>query len=387
MPMRTNDSETDLAMTVISPTNEAEFAGFIAESYARAAPMCVVGGGTRLQPGTVAADQTLTSRSLTGIVTYEPGALTLIARSGTPMEEIEAALAIEGQALAFEPMDHRAVLRVTGAPTVGGMVAGNVSGPRRVNAGACRDHLLGVRFVDGRGRIIKNGGRVMKNVTGLDLSKLLCGSHGTLGVLTEVALKTLPAAETQQTIAFHGTSVGEATEIFARALATPYEVSGAAFHSGTAWLRIEGLSAQVDYRRERLSTLFRDRELEIVGEADSRNLWRGLRDLHHFSASSEPLWRILVKPSEAPAVATALNALGGEVSLDWAGGLIWFQGSASGSAVRRAAGMGQAMLLRRGALCDCGSFPAEVPAIEHLSAALRRTFDPAGILNPGLMDK
>ncbi|PDT44513.1 FAD/FMN-containing dehydrogenase [Sinorhizobium fredii] len=387
MLMRTNDSITDLAAAVISPTNEAEVAGFIAESYARATPMRVVGGGTRLQCGTVAANQTLTSRCLSGIVTYEPGALTLIARAGTPIHEIEATLASEGQTFAFEPMDHRAVLGVSGAPTLGGMVAGNVSGPRRVHAGACRDHLLGVRFVDGRGRIIKNGGRVMKNVTGLDLGKLLCGSHGTLGVLTEVALKTLPAAETQQTIAFRRISVADATEIFARALATPYEVSGAAFHSGTAWLRIEGFSAQVDYRRERLSTLFRNREFEIVGEADSQNLWRGLRDLHHFAASSEPLWRILVKPSEAPAVVAALHALGGEVSLDWAGGLIWFQGSASGSAIRGAAGRGQAMLVRRSALSAGGSFPPEEPAIAQLSGALRRTFDPAGILNPGLMDK
>ncbi|OAP35687.1 FAD-binding protein [Sinorhizobium americanum] len=385
MPMITNSS--DHAATVVSPPSEAELAGLIAESYARAAPLRVVGGGTRIRSEAIAADQTLTSRRLSGIVTYEPGALTLIARAGTPIEEIEATLAAEGQAFAFEPMDHRAVLGTKGAPTVGGMVSANVSGPRRIHAGACRDHLLGVRFVDGRGRVIRNGGRVMKNVTGLDLGKLLCGSHGTLGVLTEVALKTLPAAESQQTLAFHATSVKEATEIFATALATPFEVSGAAFRSGTAWLRIEGLSPQVDYRRERLSALFRDREIDIVGEPDSRTLWRRLRDLHHFAGSSVPLWRILVKPSEAPAVVARLHALGGEVSLDWGGGLIWFESNADSVAIRRAAGVGQAALLGRGTLPNSNSFPPEGAAVARLSAALRRTFDPAGILNPGLMGK
>ncbi|WP_018238014.1 FAD-binding protein [Ensifer sp. BR816] len=385
MPMITNSS--DHAATGFSPPSEAEVAGMIAESYARAAPLRVVGGSTRIRSEAIAAAQTLTSRRLSGIVTYEPGALTLIARAGTPIEEIEATLAAEGQAFAFEPMDHRAVLGTKGAPTVGGMVSANISGPRRIHAGACRDHLLGVRFVDGRGRIIRNGGRVMKNVTGLDLGKLLCGSHGTLGVLTEVALKTLPAAESQQTLAFHGTSVKEATEIFAAALATPFEVSGAAFRSGTVWLRVEGLSPQVDYRRERLSALFRDREIDILGEPASRALWRGLRDLHHFAGSSVPLWRILVKPSEAPAVVARLHALGGDVSLDWGGGLIWFESNANGSAVRHAAGVGQAALLRRGTLPNSEGFPAEGASVARLSAALRRTFDPAGILNPGLMGK
>ncbi|WP_026622395.1 FAD-binding protein [Ensifer sp. WSM1721] len=386
MPMTFNDKQTNNAAAAVSPTSEAELAGFIAERQARAAPIRVVGGSTRFQSEAIAADQTLTSRRLSGIVTYEPGALTLIARAGTPIEEIEAALAAEGQAFAFEPMDHRKVLNTKGFPTVGGMVSANISGPRRIHAGACRDHLLGVRFVDGRGRVIKNGGRVMKNVTGLDLGKLLCGSHGTLGVLTEVALKTLPAAESQRTLAFHDISVETAIEIFATALAAPFEVSGAAFRSGTAWLRIEGLSPQVDYRRERLSALFRDRVIDIVNETDSRMLWRGLRDLHHFAGSNVPLWRILVKPSEAPAVVDRLNALGGDVSLDWGGGLIWFESSANGSAVRQAAGRGQAMLLRRGTLPNSDSFPPEGASIARLSAALRRTFDPAGILNPGLMD-
>lgn len=381
------DIQPEHAASSLSPTSEMELAAILSESYAQTRPVRVAGGGTRLQSEVIAADPILTSRRYAGIIAYDPGSLTLIARAGTPIEEIEATLAAEGQAFAFEPMDHRAVLGTKGSPTIGGMVSTNASGPRRVHAGACRDHLLGVRFVDGRGRIIKNGGRVMKNVTGLDLGKLLCGSYGALGILTEVALKTLPAAESQQTLAFHGISVQQATKIFATALATPFEVSGAAFRSGTAWLRIEGLSPQIHYRRERLSALFRDQEIEIVDEIDSRTLWRGLRDLHHFAGSSAPLWRILVKPSDAPAVVERLRALGGEVSLDWGGGLIWYEGNSDGRAVRDAVGTGTAMLLRRGTLSRRDSFPPEEASVARITAALRRTFDPAGVFNPGLMDK
>ncbi|MGV6873379.1 glycolate oxidase subunit GlcE [Pseudochelatococcus sp. B33] len=383
MLMKANDTKDGPAFN--APRDEAELAAFVADSHVKARPLQIAGGETRIQAGAVDADSLLTTRELSGIVTYEPGELTLIARAGTPIETIEAALATEGQVLAFEPMDHRVLLGANGIPTIGGMVAANVSGPRRVQAGACRDHLLGVRFVDGKGRIIKNGGRVMKNVTGLDLGKLLCGSYGTLGVLTEVALKTLPGAESQQSLAFPGVSVAEAVAIFAAALGTPFEVSGAAFRAGTAWLRIEGLSPQVDYRRERLTALFRDREIDIVGDAESRVLWRGLRDLQHFAGAAGAVWRILVKPTDAPAVVAALERLGGEASLDWGGGLIWYAGDADAPAVRRAAGAGHAMLVRRGGLSADVVFPPEPKTVADLSAALRRTFDPAGILNPGLM--
>lgn len=367
----------------VAPKDEAELAGFVADSRAAGRRLRIEGGGTRLPSGGVAADTRLATRDMAGIVTYEPGELTLIARVGTPVEEIEATLAAEGQALAFEPMDHRVLLGSNGTPTIGGMVAANISGPRRVQAGACRDHLLGVRFVDGQGRIIKNGGRVMKNVTGLDLGKLLAGSFGTLGVLTEVALKTLPMGETQQTMAFPGVSVRQAVEIFSTALGTPFEVSGAAFHDGTAWLRVEGLAKQVGYRRTRLTALFGSRPIDLLDEAESRRLWRALRDVQHFAGNPDPVWRVLVKPTDAPAVVAALTEMGGQASLDWGGGLIWYAGPAEPAALRRAAQPGHAFLVRGPA--DAPIFPPEPRAVSDLSNALRRTFDPAGIFNPGLM--
>ncbi|MEX2697200.1 FAD-binding protein [Rhizobium mongolense] len=383
--MNIDESKIRAPRSLVSPTDEAELAAFVGESHARAAPMRIVGGGTRIEAGAVEAEHILTTCKMSGIVTYEPGALTLIARAGTSLHDVEDALAAEGQALAFEPMDHRAILGSKGTPTISGMVSANVSGPRRIQAGACRDHLLGVRFIDGRGRTIKNGGRVMKNVTGLDLGKLLCGSFGTLGVLTEVALKTLPRAEVEKSLAFPRITLREACEIFVAALAMPFEVSGAAFHAGTAWLRVEGFEAQVDYRVDRLKELFLRREINVVADAVSRSVWHDLRDVKHFADSKAPIWRILIKPNEAPAVVEALRQLGGEASVDWGGGLIWFSGATASAAVRKAVGKGHAMLVRRGPLPVADLFPPEDGAVARISASLRKTFDPAGIFNPGLM--
>ncbi|MDO6669478.1 FAD-binding protein [Paracoccus sp. 1_MG-2023] len=355
---------------VLTPASEAELSEILT---GRTTPLRINGGGTRLRPD--GPGDALTTSAISGVVTYEPGELTLIARAGTPVQQIETMLAAEGQALSFEPMDHRRLTGLSGDPTIGGIVAANVSGPRRILAGACRDHLLGVRFVDGQGRILKNGGRVMKNVTGMDLGKLLAGSHGTLGILTEVALKVLPMAESSRTLVIGGIDATRAVQDFATALSTPFEVSGAAFHDGTAWLRIEGLTAQVAYRTDRLTALLGRDRVEIIEDEDSRSLWRDLRDVAHLTGD-DPVWRILCKPSEGPAIA---DRLGGQCALDWGGAAVWYSGPKDAATVRAAGG--HAMLVRgQGAV-----FPPEAPVVAELSQRLRRTFDPANILNPGLM--
>lgn len=365
--------------TRLAPSDEAELAEILRERHASGRPVHVLGGGSRIPQG---AGDPLTIARISGVVSYSPGEMTLIARAGTPLAEIRQLLAAEGQALAFEPPDARHLTGLDGSSTLGGVVAANASGPRRLLAGACRDHLLGARFVDGRGRVLKTGGRVMKNVTGLDLSKLLAGSFGTLAVLTELSLKTLPAAQARATLTFSDLSEAEAVGLFATALATPYEVSGAAWHRGRAWLRIEGLDSQIRYRRDRLRALLRDRACEVQEAEASDALWRDLRDVAHFRADL-PLWRILVKPGDAPAIAPRLRALGGDLSLDWGGGLIWYCGPGGADQVR--AIVHHATLYRRGTV-QGPAFPPQTGPVARLEQGLRRSFDPANILNPGLMD-
>jgi glycolate oxidase FAD binding subunit len=239
-------------MTVLAPENEAELAEAVAEAAGAGTPLEIRGGGTRAGLGRpVQASKTLSTAGLSGISLYEPGALTLVVKAGTPVAEVEAALAAEGQMLPFEPMDHRALLGTDGEPTIGGVVACGVSGPRRIQAGACRDAMLGVRFVNGRGEVVKSGGRVMKNVTGYDLTKLICGSYGTLGVLSEIAFKVLPKPEAEATLVCEGLGAADGVAALNAALASPFGITGAAHMGGDAegrsLVRIEGLAGSVAY--------------------------------------------------------------------------------------------------------------------------------------------
>ncbi|MFW5881734.1 MAG: FAD-binding protein, partial [Roseicyclus sp.] len=233
------------------PADEAELAEAVAGATG---PLKVIGGGTR-PVGAPVTGEALSVAAIKGVELYEPGALTLAVRAGTPPEEVARVLAAEGQRLAFEPMDHRGLLGTRGSPTIGGAVAANASGPRRISVGACRDFMLGVRFVDGRGEVVKNGGRVMKNVTGYDLVKLLTGSRGTLGVLTEVSLKVLPVPESAGMLVLQGLDSARAVAAMARALGSPFEATGAAHDpgAGRTLIRVEGFETQVAYRLERLA--------------------------------------------------------------------------------------------------------------------------------------
>ncbi|MFO8127551.1 FAD-binding protein [Yoonia sp.] len=366
----------------MTPTTEAELAQMIAGANG---PLRIKGGGTR-SIGHVEGDEVCTA-ALSGISLYEPGALTIVAGAGTPIAEIEKVLSAENQRLAFEPMDHRFLLGTTGDPTLGGMAAANVSGPRRISVGACRDFMLGVRFVDGHGTIIKNGGRVMKNVTGYDLVKLMAGSYGTLGVLTEVSLKVLPDVETTGTLRLHGLTDRQAVQALSAALGSPFEATAAAHlpkgPSGdpVTMLRIEGFEASVKYRAGKLQDL-----LKPYGGADFTTgdgaEWAAVRDVTAFADQPGNVWRISAKPSQAPELVAKLDAT--TVQYDWGGGLIWVLADA-GRDLRAALGDfdGHATLIRGSV--DAPTFHPEAPALAAITDGLRAKFDPRGILNSGIM--
>ncbi|WP_299294723.1 glycolate oxidase subunit GlcE [uncultured Tateyamaria sp.] len=351
-------------------------------------PLTIRGGGTRAV-GRPVTGQVLDVSGLSGVTLYEPGALTIVAQAGTPVAEIEATLAAENQRLAFEPYDLTGMLGTKGATTIGGVIATNASGPRRIMAGAARDFALGVRFVDGAGHVIKNGGRVMKNVTGYDLVKLMSGSWGTLGVLTEISLKVLPAVEATETLVIDGLTSAGAVAAMAQALGSPFEVSGAAWTDGAVWLRIEGFGSSVAYRADALTALLsKHGDVMRVSDAD----WTTIRDatpLH----GMDSVWRASVKPSDAPALVAALPD-GCTTLLDWGGGLVWIGQSGGNAAATHgtiqstvATLGGHATLIKapNAVRASVPVFQPEQPGVAALSTALRARFDPRGILNPGLM--
>jgi glycolate oxidase FAD binding subunit len=370
----------------MTPETEADLAGIIKQAEG---PLRVEGGGTR-PIGGASNGARLSTAAMTGIETYEPGALTLVVRAGTPVAEVEAALQAEGQRLAFEPMDHRGLLGCDGTPTIGGVVAGNVSGPRRISLGACRDFMLGVRFVDGRGAVVKNGGRVMKNVTGYDLVKLLTGSRGTLGVLSEVSLKVLPVPETAGMLVLEGLDIARAVAAMARALGSPFEVTGAAHDpgAGRTLIRVEGFETQVSYRLARLAELLAEFG-EAAQERDPATVavaWAAIRDVAPFHAVPGDVWRISCKPSDAPELAARLEAEG--LLFDWGGGLIWAcLPEGTDARARLGAFDGHATLVRASEATRAALpvFPPEPAPLAALGRGLRARFDPRGILNPGLM--
>ncbi|WP_206076991.1 FAD-binding protein [Palleronia sediminis] len=357
----------------MEPRSEDELAAML---RAGDGPLVPRGGDTR---AAVAGRARLSTAGLTGITLYEPGALTLVARAGTPMAEIDRALADEGQRLAFEPPSMAAVLGRDGVSTIGGVVATNASGPRRMVAGACRDSLIGVRLVDGTGMIVSNGGRVMKNVTGYDLVKLMAGSRGMLGVLTEVSFKTLPCPETALTLRASGLSPERAVAAMSAALGTPFEVTGAAHDPalGATWLRLEGFEASVAARADRLAAALSgwgawDRDADA-------ELWPRLRDAADFVGGAGDLWRISVRPSRAAGVAARLP---GRWRMDWGGGLIWAETPRGHDLRADLPGLeGHATLVRASPATHdrLGTLHPEPAPVGALTAGLKSRFDPRGL--------
>ncbi|WP_254054518.1 FAD-binding protein [Roseovarius sp. EL26] len=395
---------------VLKPTSETELSDMIA---AAKSPLCIQGGGTR--PVGQPKGDLLTTSGLSGITLYEPGALTMVAKAGTPLAEIEATLDAENQQVAFEPMDHRPLLGTGGIPTIGGVFAANVSGPRRIQCGAARDFLLGVRFVDGQGRVLSNGGRVMKNVTGYDLVKLMAGSRGTLGVISEVSFKVLPKPESVATLVFKDLTSKDTIDVMSGALRSPFDVTGAAYLSGKTILRLEGFSDSVKYRSQRLLNRLSSigSAALIADEGENARLWVEAKDVRAFS-NHNSVWRVSIKPSDSLELLDAMNQMHSyDWMLDWGGGLIWvavtqdhlLQIASYGDEAKRNDPLegirvlhanlqynvtqlgGHATLVKAPSEAWNGlnAFQPEPAPVAALTQAIRQKFDPKGILNRYLM--
>jgi glycolate oxidase FAD binding subunit len=380
----------------------------------------IVGHGSKRAIGRPAqTDLTLDLSALAGVTLYEPEELVLSAKAGTPLAEIETLLAANDQQLAFEPMDYAAVLGgVAGRGTIGGALAANISGPRRIKAGAARDHFLGLSAVSGRGESFKSGGRVVKNVTGYDLCKLMAGSWGTLGAMTDVTIKVLPRPETEQTLLIRGLEPPQAIKAMSSAMGSSCDVSGAAHlpadvaarisakeiaGDAVTALRLEGFSPSVTERKRMLEVLMKPfGELASADAPLSRSLWSAIRDATPFAArrsplsrdDERPLWRISTAPSRGADLA-AMIAGGTQAQMfyDWAGGLIWVMldvGNDAGAALIRhavAAAGGHATLVRAPASVRAAIdvFTLQDAALTALSKRVKEGFDPQGVLNPGRM--
>ena len=381
---------------------EAAIAATVNQAAAKREPLLVQGNGTKagmLRP--VQAARVLSTAGLSGITLYSPSELIVSALAGTPLPEIEAALAEKGQQLTAEPPDLSRIFGTTGKQqTIGGITATNLPGPRRVAWGAMRDHVMGIRAVSGRGEVIHSGGRVLKNVTGLDLCKLFTGSHGTLAVITEVTLKVLPAAESSGTLVLPGLDARAAVAALSAALGSPYGVSGAAwlpscdgFAGSVALVRIEDFSASVAYRTEKLRAELGIPGTDILDKTASETIWTAVRNVAPLPVTDQDaVWRVSVRPSAGPGVLETLAPAGFSGFLDWGGGLVWLAGPATMEAHRqveaaaRAAG-GTWMLLRApDSLRNAAdAIPPEAPALAAIGRRVKAALDPYGILNPGRM--
>ena len=413
----------------LAPTDADGLADAVRWAVAGEAPLEVIAGGSKQTLGRpVQSAATLSLAAFDGIVDYQPSELVLTAQAATPLATIEAALEAERQMLAFEPADYGPLLRASGgadlrapggadlrAPggaTLGGALACNLSGPRRIKAGAARDHFLGMHAVSGRGERFKAGGRVVKNVTGYDVCKLLAGSYGTLALMHEVTVKVLPAPERTRTVLVFGLEPAAALDALGAALGSAHEVSGAAhmpaevaarsavsYVSGAgaavSAVRVEGFPASVEARCEALRALLGPfGAVEELHSKNSATLWREIRDVRAFADDSRPLWRLSVPPaSGAAAAARVAEAADVRALFDWGGGLLWLAVDGApdaGEVPVRAAAMavgGHATLVRADAPTRAARavFQPQATGLAALTARIKRAFDPTGVLNPGRM--
>lgn len=375
-----------------APQTQDEAVDVIRDSAAHKRSLKIVGGGTRQALGRdIAADDELNVSGLNGITLYEPAELVMSARVGTPLAFIEHELHSRGQFMAFEPPDYRDLLGSKGVPTIGGVFATNASGPRRVASGAARDHLLGVTLINGRSQLIRAGGRVMKNVTGLDLTKLVCGAYGTLGLMTEVTFKVLPHPRYEQTLILPTENIVHAIALMTRALGSAFEVSGAAFCNNSVLLRLEGFLESVRYRTGALAGFLKI-EGQTIEAQESAHAWQAIKSVGALKAQQDAeIWRLSIAPSKAAGLLGLLPA-DCNVLLDWSAGLIWVASEAPiEHAMRPAVGEvgGHLMLFR--ARADrrqaVSPFHPLTNGTRRLTQGLKASMDPSGIFNPGKMYK
>jgi glycolate oxidase FAD binding subunit len=359
--------------------SEAELAAAI---LAADAPIGVHGGGTRAR----VAGHGLATSGLSGVKLYEPGALTLVVGAGTPLAEVEALLAGERQRLGFEPPVMNRLMGRDGASTIGGVAAMNASGPRRVQVGAARDAMLGVRMVTGRGEIVSNGGRVMKNVTGYDLVKLVAGSRGTLGVLTEISLRVQAVPEAEVTLVSER-DLAEGLATLRAGLRTPFDLSGAAWAGGRAMIRVEGLAGSVAYRARSLREGLGG-DWAVVEGAQSAALWAAQRDVLAFAGRAGAVWRLHCRQTDARQIADALGIGADRVVADWGGALLWVLAEPAfdlRGALRDARLAADATVVRGAEGLLAATLPPEAPEVAALTQGLRQAFDPLRLFSQGAM--
>jgi glycolate oxidase FAD binding subunit len=402
---------------VLKVINAADVEEAVRAAIADEQPLEIIGHGSKRQIGQpTATNAVLDLSALNAVTCYEPNELVITVQAAAPLADVMSLIDSKNQQFAFEPMDTAPLLGTSGRGTIGGMIAVGLAGPRRIKAGGVRDHLLGAHAVSGFGDSFKTGGKVVKNVTGYDLCKLLAGSWGTLAVMTEVTLKVMPRPESERTLVLRGLDDLTANQVLTAALGSPFDVSGAAHVPASALqaevegldrigasgeavtvLRLEGITASVVHRAAALA-----KQLAPFGAADileddaSAPAWSALRDVLPFAADgpfgSWPLWRIVCPPVSGGALGRALaQETGGEVIYDWGGGLIWAalppKPDAGAALVRKRveAVSGHATLLRASEAVrrELDVFQPQAPGVAALEERVRRSFDPKAILNRG----
>ena len=384
-------------------------------------PLEIIGHGSKRRIGQPMATNALLDLSaLNAVTSYEPNELIITVQAGAPLADVKSLIDSKNQQFAFEPIDTAALLGTPSLGTIGGMIGAGLAGPRRIKAGGARDHLLGAHAVSGFGDSFKAGGRVVKNVTGYDLCKLLAGSWGTLAVMTEVTLKVMPRPESERTLVLRGLDDVAANKAMTAALGSPFDVSGAAHVPNSVFraaagglgelgaqreavtlLRLEGITASAAHRATALAkALSPFGAAESIEDAASAAVWNSIRDVEPFAASGTlgawPVWRIVCPPASGGTLGQVLSRdTGGDVIYDWGGGLIWAalppRPDAQAALVRTRVNAfgGHAMLVRASdeVRRNVDVFHPQLGGLADLSERVRQSFDPKNILNRGRLKR